>query len=304
LRQSSSLLACGFAALLGLLSPSAEAFTYIVQPGDTLAGIAERFYGKLQNEKLLVVANSLDAKGGTKIVPGMRLEVPALTYVRIDKGYTWQELATRLLGGEHRSYAFAEANGSSAWLAPPTDAEVIVPYSLRFVATGEETVVGLAYRFLGDRSKAWMLDQYNQRQGKPLERGDIILLPVVDVELTEAGKQAALESTLLIGKQAGGADRAAQARVATELPKLDADVRSGRYVEAVTRGVRLQAEGELSKPQRAAINRQLLEAYVALEHLALAAEACRLWRKDDETARLDPVQLSPKLMHACEKPKK
>lgn len=293
----------GVAWVLSCMSPRAEAFTYIVQKGDTLAGIAERFYGKLQNEKLLVVANSLDAKGGTKIVPGMRLEVPALTFVRIDKGYTWKTLAAQLLGGEHRAYALAEANKSSAWLFPPTDAEIIVPYSLRFVATGEETVVGLAYRFLGDRNKAWMLDQYNEREGRPLVRGDVILLPVVDIELTEAGKLAALESTVLTQKQAGGADRAAQSRVAAELPKLQADVRSGRYVEAVNRGVRLHAEGQLAKAQRAEINRQLLEAYVALDQLDLAAEACRLWRKDDQAARLDPVQLSPKLIGACEKNK-
>jgi hypothetical protein len=41
-----------------------------------LAQIAERSYGRVEMEQLLVAANGLDAGGGIPIVPGMRLEVP------------------------------------------------------------------------------------------------------------------------------------------------------------------------------------------------------------------------------------
>ena len=66
----------------------AEAFPHVVQPGETLAAIAERTYGKVEMERLLVAANALDAGGGISIVPGMRLEVPAVGHHRVLAGET------------------------------------------------------------------------------------------------------------------------------------------------------------------------------------------------------------------------
>lgn len=290
-----------WAALVILtLSPPSSAFTHIVQPGDTLASISEAFYGKIQRENLLVVANALEAQGGTRIAPGMRLEVPAVTYTRIAAGDTWKSLALRLLGGEHRAHALASANGSKAWLPPEAEAEIVVPYNLRFVATGDETVVGLAYRFLGDRKLAWMLDQYNQREGRRFERGDVLLIPVVDIELTEAGKAAAKHSEALIRLQAEGETRALQLRVQKELASVADDVRNGRYVAAVARANRFLGEGALTAKQRSQTYRELLEAYVALGAEGLAREACALWRAGPEPAPLDPNRYSPKIIAVCE----
>jgi hypothetical protein len=70
-------------------------------------------------------------------------------------------------------------------------------------------------------------------------------------------------------------------------------------VDAVRRGNRFLSSAELTKAQLASVNRQLLEAYVALDAPGLAAEACAEWRKHDPNARLDPIKLSPKLMKAC-----
>ena len=62
---------------LGGVRP-ASGFTHVVRDDDTLASIAERYYGKIQYERILVAANLLDLEGGSSIVRGMRLEVPAL----------------------------------------------------------------------------------------------------------------------------------------------------------------------------------------------------------------------------------
>ena len=88
-------------------SPRARAFTHVVQTGDTLANLAERYYGKVQNERLLVAANGLDVGSGIRIAPGMRLEIPALMTVRVEEGQTWKELALRYLGAEARAFAIA-----------------------------------------------------------------------------------------------------------------------------------------------------------------------------------------------------
>ncbi len=280
----------------------AEAFVHVVQPGDSLASLAETYYGKIQHERLLVAANSLDMEGGVRIVPGLRLEIPALTYVRVSQGQTWKGLAQTFLGGAHRAHALADANDSKAWLFPPVDAEVVVPYNLRFVATGDETIVGLAYRFLGDRRNAWMLDQYNDRKGRRLVRGEVVLIPITDIELTEKGKQAAAEAQLFDQLQLGGGARNAQQSVERELELLARDVREANYVQGVNRGTSFLAKGPLTQRQRAKINRLLLECYVALDAVGLAKEACTAWRKDDPKANLDPTYVSPKIIAACEGP--
>lgn len=294
-----ALTAAALAACSLLGAPSAHAFIHVVQPGDTLASLAERFYGKIQHERLLVAANALEMEGGIRIAPGMRLEVPALTYIRVAAGQTWKELAQKLLGGEHRAYALADANETKAWLPPPTDAEIAIPYNLRFVATGNETIVGLAYRYLGDRKKAWMLDQYNERKGRRLLRGEVVLIPVVDIVLTEQGKQEAALALDLAHQELAGGDLTAQREVQQELGLLDVDMQKARYPEVVERGTRCLGKGRLTVPQRARIHRQLLEAYAALDSLDLARDNCRAWLKEDAKAKLDPVQLSPKLIDAC-----
>src|SRR5690606_23661835 len=108
----------------------AAAFTHVVQKGDTLAGIAERYYGRIQYEQLLVAANLLDSQGGSPIRPGMRLEIPALGHRRVHKTDTWASLAQELLGQASRSDVLAIANGTNPWLPPPNGAEIVVPYNL------------------------------------------------------------------------------------------------------------------------------------------------------------------------------
>lgn len=289
------------ALALGLSAADAEAFTYVVAPGDTLASIAERYYGRIQQERLLVAANFLDARRGTPIVPGMRLEVPALGHHKIAHGETWETLAADLLGSPSRADVLSAANGSSPWLAPEDGSEIAVPYNLRVVVGEKEELTAIAYRYLGDMNKAWTLDHYNGLGGKKPLEGDVLLVPLTDLTLTEAGIKAAAASAGSACSEAGGAVRRSQQHIAQELPALVADVRAGRYVEAVTRGVRFIASGALTEPQRALVEQKLTEAYVALDAPGLAAAACSEWRKRDRAVHLDPVVMSPKIIAACER---
>jgi phage tail protein X len=283
---------------LGLAAP-AHAFTHTVTEKDTLASIAERYYGRIQFEKLLVAANDLDARGGSPIVRGMRLEVPALGHRVVKQGETWDSLATELLGSPKRSDVLSMANGSSPWLTPEEGAEIIVPFNLRVLVDQGDTLITIAYRFYGDMNRAWVLDRYNLLGGRKLQAGDVVLVPLSELPLTDAGKQAARASAGAACSQAHGEMRAAQKKVAQELPALLADIRSGRYVDAVARGTRFLASAELSEPQIALVQRQLLEAYVALEAPGLATAACSEWLKRSPGAVLSPVELSPKILAVC-----
>jgi hypothetical protein len=296
-RVTASALALG----LVLSAATARAFSYVVAPGDTLASIAERYYGRIQQERLLVAANFLDARRGTPIVPGMRLEVPALGHHRIVRGESWETLAAELLGSASRADALSAANGSSPWLAPEDGAEIAVPYNLRVVVGEKEDLTTIAYRHLGDMNKAWTLDHYNGLGGKKPLEGDVLLVPITDLTLTEAGRKAAAAAAAIECTEAGGGARKAQQHIAQELPALVADVRAGRYAEAVTRGVRFVASDALTEPQRALVEQKLTEAYVALDAPGLAAAACSEWRKRDRALHLDPAVVSPKIIAACER---
>jgi hypothetical protein len=297
LRLTAALAACA----LSLYPERAQAFTHIVAPNETLAAIAEKYYGKIQYEKFLVDANLLGLGGGSPIVKGMRLEIPAVGHRVVRHGETWDNLAAELLGAPSRSDVLSIENGSNPWLFPQEGAEIVVPYNLRVIAASGETLVTIAYKYYGEMNKAWVLDHYNGLNGHKLEPNDVVLVPLSDLPLTDAGKKAAQLAGGEDCSQAMGSVREAQRRVSQEVPALIADVKSGRYVDAVSRGTRFLASALLAEPEQAVVNRQLLEAYVALDAPGLAAQACSEWRKRDKTARLDPVQLSPKIIAACKR---
>jgi hypothetical protein len=287
------------AVLATAVARPASGFPRVVQKGETLARIAERMYGKIEMEQLLVAANGLDGAGAAPVVPGMRLEVPAVSHYRASAGETWAGLARDLLGDPERGDVLSMSNDSMPWLAPADGQEIIVPYNLRYVCSAGDSVLTIAYRFLGERDKAWMLDRYNGLKGRTLERGDVVLVPLVDLPLTADGKLEAQSAGALVRSQGSGRARDSQRRADGELPQLASEVRSGRYVDAVVRGARLLGLGDLSRPQLAAVHRHLTEAYVALDATGLAETACGAWREADPAAQLDPIELSPKILRAC-----
>jgi LysM repeat protein len=290
------------AALCAAPRPAA-AFTHVVLTGDTLASIAERYYGKIQYERILVAANLLDLEGGSSIVRGMQLEVPAVSYRRVSRGETWESLAAETLGLPQRSDVLALANDSMPWLFPEEGAEIVVPYNLRVVVRPNETLIAIALRFMGDMNKAWILDRYNNLKGRGLEAGMVILVPLSNLPLTDAGRRAAARAAESVFSESLGETLKAQRKVAQEIPLLIADVRSGRYVDAVARGSRFIASNALTEQQLARVYRELVEAYVALDAAGLARSACDEWRKREPLAVLDPVNTSPKILRACPAPK-
>lgn len=272
-----------------------------MQQGDTLAGIAQRVYGRVEYEGLLVSANGLEVHGGIAIVPGMRLEVPTLAYRRVAPGDTWMALATSLLGSPARAPTLAFANDGKPWLAPTENSEIVVPYNLRFVAEGGENISDIAERFLGDKKHIWTLAGYNGLQNVVLEPGQLLLIPLIELRLTAEGERAARQALEGWGG-IGGYQRAEQTAAGAELPALFTDVRSGRYAEAVARGVALLVGSSLTTPQRASVHRQLLEAYAALGATGRAVDACREWQRAAPRAPIDPIVMSPKLVAACRRP--
>lgn len=295
----------GWAAAAGVLASvlvqaDASAFTHVVSRGETLAQIAITFYGTPRFETALVGANALDAHGGSAIVAGQPLEIPAPSHHRVEQNETWAELARVHLGDARRAETLARANGGVSWIPPAAAQEIEVPAVVAIIAAEGETMPQLAQRYLGDMNKAWELDGYNGRRGdQKLLRGDVILVPLLDISLTDEGKKAARVAAERIRTEGSGRAYEAQRRAETDIPPLLADVRAGRYVDAVAKGNRLLGSGDLTKPQLATIHRALVDAYVALEAHGLAAGACVSWRANATDQQLDPRIVSPKIRVAC-----
>lgn len=277
------------------------AFTHVVSQGETLAQLAIKVYGTPRFETAIAGANALDAHGGSAIVPGQPIEIPAPAHHRVQEGETWFGLARVFLGDNRRGETLARANNAVAWVPPVPNQEIEIPAVVAHIAAEGETVAGLAQRYLGDINKAWVLDAYNFRKGdQKLLRGDVVLVPLLDLGLTEEGKKEARAAAERTRTEGGGQAFEAQRRAESDIPPLLADVRAGRYVDAVSKGNRLLGSGELTKPQLATIHRALLEAYVALEAHGQAAGACAAWKTNaGGEVKLDPKTTSPKIRAAC-----
>lgn len=287
---------------LSFVASDASAFTHVVSQGETLAQIAIKFYGTARFETVLVGANALDAHGGSAIVAGQPLEIPAPSHHRIEQSETWADLARIYLGEGKRAETLARTNGGVSWVQPSAGQEIEVPAVIAHIAADGETMPQLAQRYLGDMNKAWELDGYNGRKGdQKLLRGDVILVPLLDIALTEEGKKAARLAADRIRTEGSGRAYEAQRRAEADIPPLLADVHAGRYLDAVAKGNRLLGSGELTRPQLSVIHRALIDAYVALDAHGLAAGACAAWRTNTNPTEttLDARSVSPKVRAAC-----
>lgn len=283
-------------------SSDANAFTHIVSPGDTLAHIAIRFYGAPRFEAAIIGANALDAHGSSAIVPGQPLEIPAPGHHRVAEGETWFTLAKTYLGDAKRADVLARANRTVAWTPPVEHQEIEIPAVIAHNVGDGEDLTSISQRYYHDPNRSWTIAIYNGGDEKrKFVRGDVVLVPLADLSLTEEGKKAARVAAERTRTEGGGQAYEAQRRGEADLPPLLADLRSGRYVDVVAKGNRLLGSGELTHPQLATIHRALLEAYVALDAPGLATAECAAWRANvpNGEVKLDVRSVSPKIRAAC-----
>lgn len=276
-------------------------FVHVVRPGETLASIAQTYYGNPKRENVLVAENGLTDQGGSAIVEGMRLMLPTVHYYRVRANDTWRSLAERYYGDASRAPILIKANDAKPGNAPDEGAQLLIPYPVRHVLKQGETLVTVAEQYYTSRDDQRLFRAFNVGKGKVM-RGHIVLVPLFDLVLSEEGR-ARLESAT--GEHVDmGESRSAQAEIDHKLPALREAVQDGRFVEAVALGNQLLGVKQLTGYQEISVQRELATAYIALsrDDLAMQAFARALDKQPD--LELDSVRTSPRVLRALETAKK
>jgi LysM repeat protein len=279
---------------------------HVVRPGDTLASIAERYYGDPRRESVIVAENSLNNEGGFAIVTGLRLTIPTVSYHRVQAGETWSELAKRFYGDAQRTFVLFKANSAVPGTQPDPGAELLIPYPLRHVVGQNETLNQVAKLYYGTKAGETegvkILRRFNSIRRIRLQRGQIVLVPLAGLVLSEKGREIAKQQ---IGeKKVGGDVRDKQARIEASLPRLREDISKGLYADAVSMGNYLLGGGDLTGNQIVTIHRMLAVAYIALDRFDLAVMAFKSVLEKQPDLELDSIRTSPKVMNALVQAKK
>ena len=130
-------------------------------------------------------------------------------------------------------------------------------------------------------------------------RGQLLLLPIEDLVLSEKGKARAADASAQAAE--GGDVRAKQEEIDDELPTLREHVRRGRYADAVAMANRLLGGGDVTAGQTVAIQRELGTALVALGRDDLAQDAFAAMLVEQPFTELDTVRTSPKVLAVFER---
>jgi len=283
---------------LGAPSSGAEAqavYTHAVQEGDTLASIAQRYYGDPTREAVVREANRMKGPGPNSLLPGSWVFIPMVSFYRVGQEETWKSIAARFFGREARAATLIEANKGNRRVEPDEGAELLVPYPLRHVVSPGETLAKIAKMYMPNSPLSLKrIRRFNA--GARIERGQVVLVPLFDLRL--AGEGRAEASNAFAQAAGAGAAKAAQDEIESSLPELIEQVKKGEFAEAVSLGNRLLGRQSLTSTQVVTIQKELAVAYVALERTDLAEASFRAALALQPNLELDTVRTSPRVLEA------
>ena len=285
-------------AMLPLLwGVSASGWTHVAKSGETLDQLATRYYGDDAFSMVIRAANGFMHPDDGRLLQGERVEIPEVKYHVAQTGENWQNLAERHLGTSDRGGFLAELNGAKKEEDLVAGRVVKIPYQLLYVLAPDESIRTVVKAFLKNKRDAKWLQAYNFRKKKKWKRGDALLIPLMDVELTERQKE--IVDGLRGGDRGGTAtdeDRKFQEEAVKLISAMREDFSNGRYLEIVAAAQRLLGTGKLTDPQKIGTYQYLGFAYVAFGMRVEAISAFRKALEFQPEMELSPITTSPKIL--------
>jgi LysM repeat protein len=276
---------------------TADAVVHIVRPGETLKSISEQYYSE-RHDNALAAENALEPSN--TLVAGMRMVIPTVRYHRVQSGETWAELAERYYADVRRAFVLVDANSGSPNRAPEAGQLLLVPYPLRYVSSAHDPVRQAARDFYDGSNKALaILRRFNAIKAARSARGEVLLLPLGNLVLSEQGRSHAAGQGAQLAQAGQARDKQRSAQEA--LPTLRQHVLEGRYVEAVALANQLLGLGELTGNQLVTIQRELGTALIALDRDDLAFEAFKSLLEQQPDVELGLGDTSPRVLKVLDR---
>lgn len=281
-------------ALLAVTYPSAAfSWSHMAREGETLTQLAIRYYGRATLSMVIRAANGFVHPDDGSLVEGEQVEIPEVTYYRIRNGDTWDSLADKFLASSKRGRFLAKMNGYDEEKMPSKETLIKVPYHLRHIFAPDETLKSVSRLYFGKKGSTQWLKQYNLTKKTRFKRGDVVIVPLVDLDFTKEERER------VDSERAGlfsGADANRQEQAMRGIAEIKETYERGRYIEVVAIGQRLLGQGGLSLPQKIGVYNYLGFAYVALDRKSLARESFTEALKLQPGMELSPITTSPKIL--------
>lgn len=280
--------------LVILIQPiTSVAWTHVARPGETLNSLATFYYGSSKYSMVIRAANGFMHPDDGSLIQGERVEVPGIIYHRVETGEDWYSLANQYLGSSKRGKFLAELNGLAVESTLASGKIVKIPYQLLYILAPEESLKSVAKMFLGEDFSSNWLRGYNLKKKKKYNRGDALLVPLINVEYTEAAKKI-IESKE--SEKFSEDDRKAQLNAVADITRLRDAFTHGRYVEIIATSHKLLGTNKLTNPQQIGVYKYLAFAYIAFGEIELAKEAFKSALKLQPSMELSPITTSPKIL--------
>jgi phage tail protein X len=288
--------------ILIIFAPSASmSWTHIAREGETLTQLAIRYYGRTNMVMVLRAANGFVHPDDGSLIDGERVEIPEVTYYRIRGGDTWDNIADKFLASPKRGRFLAQMNGYDDGKMPPQETLIKVPYHLRHIFAPDESLKSVNRLYYGKKGSTQWLKQYNLTRKTRFKRGDVVIIPLMDLDFTKE------EQERTDSERAGlftDADAERQEQALRGIARIKETYEQGNYIEAVAIGQRLMGQGDLTLPQKIGVYNYLGFAYVALDKKALARDSFTEALKLQPGMELSPITTSPKILEVFLEAKK